>query len=572
MENNILNQFYNEFEKVDSLNFNRKTDTLLEIQDNYNSINDNDLKLIKIERKVISLRFENGNLTHRFFENINGIQDFFKNDELEYLKNRIEDTNNNYLKIRYLMILWNCTNNRKYSIDVHKIISNILSNNLSFNKTYKLLLILKFITEKTKYNREYFLSNLPIIKLKISTSYDFFNFINLLNSNLVKSELLNELIIDYKNHINIDISYYFLNNQNYDLLKGLLQKAKIPLENLNSLMADNLDSLINNRDENDFVTLEKLREKAYYLKLAKRSKDYKETLEKLTQLKFTISLNKYQMSLSSETDKRLQLLGKYIKAKSDFLVSLDAKDIIEYFSKDYDNLHNVSTTKGNKPLFDNMFTTIVMDINNNTSNKESKKNTLSENIGLYYNLFFIPIFEQTLLKGIIKGKLTYNNFTDFFNSTWLGHPCQFSNGDIDIEETWLKQLQPGLYNFFSLFEFQIIHQQLKTNSYVLCIDSLTIKFEGIIRDLIRFLGGSTIKLKNNISEEILLEEMLEHEKIKEVFKESEIELFKYTFTKSGLNIRNNIAHGFYKSIDYNFNKISIILLCLFRISKFNIEK
>ena len=123
-----------------------------------------------------------------------------------------------------------------------------------------------------------------------------------------------------------------------------------------------------------------------------------------------------------------------------------------------------------------------------------------------------------------------------------------------------------------MFEYQAIHSKLKTDLFILSIDSLTLKFEGILRDFIRITGGTTIKIKNGISEEILLEEMLEHKIIKETYEEAEIELFKLVFTRKGINIRNDIAHSFYKTSDYNFKKISLILLCILRISRFEFDK
>ncbi|MDC8106711.1 DUF4209 domain-containing protein [Chryseobacterium sp. B21-037] len=304
--------------------------------------------------------------------------------------------------------------------------------------------------------------------------------------------------------------------------------------------------------------------------MAGKVEDSERTLEELTKIKFDINLNKTNFSMSSEDSKELEVLWKIIDSKSSFLSTLSAEYIIGYFATDFKNLHTVTTEKGNKPLLDGVFNTILMDINNNTTEKRSKNN-LSENISAYYSLFFMPIFEQTLYKSIINGHLNYQNFNDFLKNTWLGQPTKFYKGNIEIEESWLTLLQPGIYNFFSLFEHQAIHNKLKTDLYILSIDSLTLKFEGILRDFIRLLGGSTIKIKNGVSEEILLEEMLEHKVIKENYEEAEIELFKLVFTRQGINVRNNIAHSFYKTADYNFKTISLIILCILRIGRFQFE-
>lgn len=572
MEN--LQELYQNLELTKDINT-KGTDYFLEIKFDKN-LNDNEVNLIKIERKILSLMFSKGKLISRFFSPDIVFDELFSDSDIEYIKERIENTQNTYIVIRYLIILWNKTKNQEYSktafdktFDVLK--KEIDTKNVTFRDANELFLICRNIVEKTKYRREEYLNYLQDFKNNILIPYDFYSYLEqLIDNKLISSVLLKTLISDYRDYVKFEIQYYFPNQYGFETLIPLIQKAKLPIKELYSLMAENESVLINHREENDFIKLNLLRKKAEYEKLAGKTIESEQTLEELTKIKFGVNLNKVNFSMSSETNKELEILWKIIDSKSSFLSTLDAEYIIGYFATQFDNLHTITTEKGNKPLFDGHFTTILMDINNN-ANEKKIRNNLSENISAYYSLFFMPIFEQTLYKSIINGHLNYQNFNDFLKGTWIGQPTKFHKGDIEIEESWLTLLQPGLYNFFSLFEYQTIHNKLKTDSYILSIDSLTLKFEGILRDFIRLTGGTTIKIKNGISEEILLEEMLEHKVMKETYEEAEIELFKLVFTRQGLNVRNDIAHSFYKLSDYNFKKISLILLCILRISRFEFD-
>jgi len=570
-----LNELYQKLELTKDINT-RDADYVLKIKFD-EKLDDKEVDYIKIERKVLSLMFSSGKLISRFFSSDITFDKLFTNSDLEYIKGRIENTQNSYIVIRYLIILWYRAKNQEYSktafdktFDILK--KEINSDNLSFRDVNELFLICRNIVEKTKYRKDEYLNYLHDFKSSISNPFDFYSYLEQLADNkLISSALLKSLISDYKDYVKIEIQYYSPNKYGFETLIPLIQKAQLPIKELYSLMAENENVLINHREENDFVKLNLLRKKAEYEKLAGKNVESERTLEELTKIKFDVNLNKVNFSMSSENNKELEILWKIIDSKSSFLSTLDAEYIIGYFATQFENLHTVTTEKGSKSLFDGYFTTILMDINNN-ANEKKIRNNLSENISTYYSLFFIPIFEQTLYKSILNGHLNYQNFNNFLKGTWIGQPTKFRKGNIEIEESWLTLLQPGLYNFFSLFEYQTIHSKLKTDSFILSIDSLTLKFEGILRDFIRLSGGTTIKIKNGISEEILLEEMLEHKIIKETYEEAEIELFKLVFTRKGINIRNDIAHSFYKTSDYNFKKISLILLCILRISRFEFDK
>jgi len=560
-----IEDYYKSIENVNQLNYLKEYDYLFKIDVNVNDLDEDTKFFIITERKINSLIFFQGKIIH-IFDN-NEINNYFNQSEIDYIIERKNNVENFYLLVKYLMILWSITSNNTYSKEAFDLILRNLNSFEDFDKKYELLLILKNISDKTKYKCEDYIKEISILKYYIKTYYNYLNYLKLLDSKQVKKDVLKNLVFDYEKYLKPnDIGIYFFDSD-LNLLENLLRKAILPLKPFYDLKANLISHLIKQRNEEDFVTLNLLRKQANYLKLADKIDESNNILAIATQMKFNVELNKRQFVISSENHPQLIIYRNYIEGKSEFLSSLSAEYIIDYFAKSYDELHYVSTEKGHTNLLENHYNTIYLDINNNTSEKQ-RKSDLSKNISIYYSLFFKQIFEQTLYKAIIKGNINSYNFFNFFENNWLSKPCKYTRANNEIEETWLKQLKPSLKHFFDLFEYKSLFEESDTNTYILCIDSLTIKFEGILRDFIRSLGGSTIKLKNEMSE-MLLEELIEHEIIIEHFNSNEVELFKYVFTKKGLNIRNNVAHSFYKSIDYNFEKVSLIILCILRLSKYN---
>ena len=101
------------------------------------------------------------------------------------------------------------------------------------------------------------------------------------------------------------------------------------------------------------------------------------------------------------------------------------------------------------------------------------------------------------------------------------------------------------------------------------IEFLSMKFEGILRDIIQLSGENIVK-ENKQGEVVncLLDDLLRTETIRQTFDEDDRLLFNYVFTSKGLNIRNNVAHCFYKPQDYCANNALLVLLCILRLGKF----
>ena len=92
-----------------------------------------------------------------------------------------------------------------------------------------------------------------------------------------------------------------------------------------------------------------------------------------------------------------------------------------------------------------------------------------------------------------------------------------------------------------------------------------------MRDSIRVYNGETSRIvgsnKENIAE-MLLDDLLRTEACKVLYSDEDRNLFYYTFTNKGYNIRNDVAHGFYLPHDYTSYKAILVFLCILRLVRY----
>jgi hypothetical protein len=118
---------------------------------------------------------------------------------------------------------------------------------------------------------------------------------------------------------------------------------------------------------------------------------------------------------------------------------------------------------------------------------------------------------------------------------------------------------------------------LKTNihnpqGYILAIDSLVLKFEGLLREFSRMIGAQTIEIKDNGTEErIGFDKLLDNEKLKALIPEDDIAFFKFLFTSSGMNLRNNVAHCFFTTKNYTSAVMLLLIVALLRLGNYELK-
>jgi len=137
---------------------------------------------------------------------------------------------------------------------------------------------------------------------------------------------------------------------------------------------------------------------------------------------------------------------------------------------------------------------------------------------------------------------------------------------------WIELLTPALQSFFIQTEIDLKTNSHNPQGYILAIDSLVLKFEGLLRELSRMIGAQTIEIKDNGTEErIGFDKLLENEKLKALIPEDDIAFFKFLFTSSGMNLRNNVAHCFFTTKKYTSAVMLLLIVALLRLGNYKLE-
>lgn len=538
------------------------------------------------ERKMLSLNINGGKLTY----NVNStdaegkiISITFKAKEIEYFKGRLDVTLNTWLKARYSNLLWQETKNNLYgetaidnysnllrnaNPDERDSFSNILSAVLHISKNIK-----KRVEESKALTFE-ILQKVPDYYKRhiLSAILDTDNFFKNVEIEFLAEEIENW--INLKNPVQ-----HFANKSTLETGLLLFRKLKKPPEKLYQLLAYNEDLIIDQHpDEKDFVRYTYVGTKANYLKKAKIFDEYDNAMQEYNRLKTTMTLNKVSVQLNDEDS---ELFNKYLGFKTEHILKYSCDEILAFFSLDEELLvdpkENIEYSKQTiKKSLASLFSLSVFDINVNfktVSDNEKLEHEIINNYSIAHAIKYYTLFFRVFIEGTLRGKFNYYKIFNFLETqTWYGQKFEKGLKHSEIKSSWLSLLAPGIHNFFCQFEMSVLMNTNKVSNFILAIDSLTLKFEGALRDFIRMTGGNTTTEKKGVMQEQLLEELLENPKIKEFFSERDLGLFKFTFTKNGKNIRNNVAHSFYQYSNYDLQNVSLIFLCFLRLGKYTLEE
>jgi hypothetical protein len=104
--------------------------------------------------------------------------------------------------------------------------------------------------------------------------------------------------------------------------------------------------------------------------------------------------------------------------------------------------------------------------------------------------FNMPFIYLIIKEAVAQKKFTYPILIEFFaKKSWFGKSFARKIQNKDFPYNWLTLIAPSLYEYFYQMDFHYVTQ--KYPDLVLCMDSLTLKIEGLLRDLLLFSGVTT---------------------------------------------------------------------------------
>ena len=578
-----LEEFYKSLENLNSLN---TWNIQRELKPTEN-INGEWRKRLLIERKILNYNLNKGQLVSNIqLTDIQGQVNkiSLNKEDIVFIKERLNLTSNTWLKSRYAHALWQDTRHNDFAgIAIENYIQTI--NKIKANEARELPIILSailFISNKSKKNIEQVKESALILINDLPNWFKPKILDSILDNNTLSTEQLSGIAkelpewVDDKNPAS-----YFHNKEKFETGIRLYNKLKLPLEGLYELLARNEDLILEqHQEDSDFVKLTTIGTKAKYLKLAGKIDESEQNLREYNRLKQKVKLGKVGHQLGDEETEKF---NNYLKRKSEVILDLSTDEILTFFSINeeilVDPIENRKSAKESiNDSLHHLFSTSVFDINSNFKKIEDSEKIdqqIFQNYSISHGIQCYSLFLRVFVDGIISGKLNYYKIFQFLDEyTWFGMSFKrsLSDNEIDYNSSWLTMLAPGIHSLMAQFELSVLMNTNKINNFILAIDSLTIKFEGALRDFIRLSGGNTTTAKRGDLKEQLLEELLENTTTKKHFTEKDIELFKYTFTQKGKNLRNNVAHSFLQFSNYNLQVAVLVFLCILRLGKYKFEE
>lgn len=538
-----------------------------------------ELENVLLERKVLNLRYNGGCLSYPQFENFNA-QHVSKykmpESEQQYFEVRLKETKSTYLGALYAHILWQETRHQKFAkVAIERYSSLIREPSAQYEVdswSSALLYIDKVAFGGKKLSNQYhfalLFSDTPVknalfevwVSQHLGTKEQNEQIINSFERLLANKYFSDKTIFEY--------GHMLANRMNYG-------RAKI-----NYLNAQSLDSILEQHQQpHDWLGLALLQEKISYLKRAERPDLLQVAEAELSERKKHVSFGQFSHTTDYATSK---LLFEYSNQKSERILEQFGSDVWMYFSETNDILPRRDDVKSrtentNATINSTGIKLLRFDSNMNASLNPETPLFLDENahMNVMLNVQFISVFSQVLEKLYIRNILGLHSLIDYFNKTWLKSvPANYTGGQsIDGVGSCLDLMLPSIYSFVHQHEAGILNRFQYENCFQLSIDSLVHRFEGTFRTFIRMQGGNTTTIRpDGTAEEKPLEALLNHEIAKQHFSENELYLFSFVFTKQGLNLRNEIAHGFSTRRTYHFGTLAMVLLCFIRLSGFTVHE
>lgn len=541
--------------------------------------------IFSIERKVLFHFYDhltgelktNGQLQDK---NDKALCSDLNNNELEYLKTRLTALSSNALVHGfYSHVIWKYSHHRNFALFAIKDYLKIIRTKIYKLSTYlDLVHSVAFLSKETKLlyddvqNEIRNLLNDNYIPVWARCSL----ISSLYESKFFKSEDLREYLEVSKVWVKGGDNSYSYNEKLLLTMIKVSQSINYDNKSYFKLLAENEDSIIG-QHKCDFILTQSLLKKALYYKKGGFEQEFRDTMILYNQAKSKMNFSNIKQEIDEDQSKQI---NDYIKIFVDEILSIkDPIEILQYIGVYIQWFPSNSDleimTKNMKMNSIKQFATVVyFDINGNPTiqNQDRKeKEYTTTSFTIYYTIMCQSVLMKVLIKAIEEKLFSFEYLIEYLNNTWLHKRYTIANREKHENESWINIMKPGLKELCDQFIIASKSNTYHKCNFILCIDSLVPKLEGAIRDLVRLLGGNTTIEKNNEVLEKTLEQLLNEECLLNVLDEKEIAFFKYILTRDGLNIRNNIAHGFTFSTNYTYQKAIDVFLCIIKIASIDVS-
>lgn len=548
---------------------------------------------IQIEIDCLNFSFSKGKLQPMFSTtdksglNVNEYPTLksFNDEAFNYLIDRLQATPNKRLKTRYGQILWNSElkGKGKYAQQaVDAYFDIIASEGTKTDNFYSDVGNLLFISIACKYRSGE--AKKMVIEYVIDSEPPFDSYVIFVPKILSLKKHFDKSALNdvHQKAEKIWIDSVEMSLHTYERILQITievaEKSGANKKIWHHRLAEIYERIIDQRkdDETGMMPLEFCERAIHHYKLAGNRAKEKGLLKRLTELKANLKLSTIEIKFTSKELSELykyhnEVIGRLLKHESDKIIGFLSTDINIFPSARQLN----RAVAGRERSFMDFVNVIKYDINKNSSKRakgEGNLEAIFEEYSWYVQIVTIPFLRELFKQGLYEQKINFKTVVEFlYRHSWIGKNIVYRNSGGDrYEHNWLALIAPALMEFF--FHWQaLMYSEDGFKNFVLCIDSLALKFEGILRDFAKIIGAPSQVHSKGWNREAYIEDLLEDEKIKSFFSEDDVLLFKYLFTSQGKNIRNNVAHSFYKFHHYKPELMILIIMAMLRISKYQVR-
>lgn len=559
------------------------------------NLNDEDKQNIELEINCLQFRVQNGEIKPLYVEETeNGNKvvfpniDLIKENEIEYLKKRYNSVFNIYFKTRFAHIIWHKTKDFEYA-------KNSIDSSFDLIDHFRCL------------DKEF-----PNGHFGIEVCYAIWNLQHLVLTINYKVKELQDLILDLINNPNEKSSFFL--KLRLDGLKILIEKVK--KKKFNSSILCGLEQICENTLS---ANLSKLFASDYFKTGEEISKllktDYKrwilkqaEYYEQLSNTENPIIAPEYcqkAIDLYKKLDNKTKLkelynkysfLSKSIKLNQYYTKPIDLTPCVKEYEKIADELSSEELLKfivyssdiipnynrdkefiekqNEQYLLSSFVHTNIIDEYGHVIGKlDTEEDELKHRMYCYCDIWYdiqSKIFSHFLKKSIELKKINAEIVLNFLKNTWYGANIEKKlSGGNNYKYNWLQYIGPSIESFFLKFE-KFVQGDTTSILYIQEIDSLSLKIEGMIRDMILLADIDDFHLfyfdRNENFNWRNINQYLKDSNVFRIIPENDVYFLKYFLTEHR-NLRNRVAHSLTFLGEYGIYNMVILFIAILRLSK-----
>lgn len=267
----------------------------------------------------------------------------------------------------------------------------------------------------------------------------------------------------------------------------------------------------------------------------------------------------------------------------------DERGILNYFIitpwyRKIEEINNFSDIAKKQFILQSIIPVNIIDKFGNTvdvfyTDEEKEKYNFWQNYNFHFQLgtqtmhrFFITSYKSN--------KLNYDSVLSYLESTWFNEKIDRSYNGERISIFPIDTIKPGLKKIFEELDL-FFKDETHSCDFVTIIDSLTLKIEGLLRNICEKIGVATFRTLQKGNSKLVMEKTLDelladladepevNTNHKTNFDEEDRIMIKFVLSeKAGLNLRNEVAHGLMDVHEYSFELVVILFSLIMKLSKY----